>query len=206
MAGILFLAVLGGYIFVSILLVHGSVKVAKRAGRNPWLPGISVALFMYLLVFWDFIPVQVKHHNLCKEQGGFWIYKTPEEWFKENPDAIGKYWKNPEKFVPPEEIEGWSRSRLSDYIYFETRLDRNYAHAIRKYEERLVDARTGKILAHMIDFERGAGNPFLRTDSITDYKLWLGVGDNKCDSKREYKYNRELGNIFKKLYVIGGIK
>jgi len=206
MAGILFMGLLGGYIFVSILLVYGSVKVAQKAGRNPWIPGISVALFMYLLVFWDFIPVLVKHHNLCKEQGGYWIYKTPEEWFKENPDTIGKKWMNSKEFVPPEDVGGWSRTWLSDYIYSETRLDCNYAHAIRKYEYRMVDARTGEILARMVDFERGAGNPFLHADSITDYKLWLGMGDNQCDLVKKREFNLRITEIINKLCLIGGEK
>lgn len=206
MAGIVFMGLLGGYLFVSVMFVYAVIQVAKKAGHNPWFPGISVALFMYLLIFWDFIPVLVKHHNLCKEQGGYWIYKTPEEWFKENPDAIGKKWKAPKEYTYQEEAGGWSRTWLSNYIYSETHFNRNYAHAISKYEHRLVDARTGEILVRMVDFERGAGNPFLHADSMTDYKLWLRMGDNRCDSHKRREFNLKVNEIINKFRSIGDKK
>ena len=205
MAGILFLAVLGGYIFVLILLVYGSVKVAKKAGRNPWLPGISVALFMYLLIFWDFIPVLVKHHNLCKEQGGVWIYKSPEQWIKENPDAIGKRWAKPGESLRTEHIENGTRDWISDYVYYESYFENSYAHAIRKYESKVIDARTGEVLTRVVNFERGAGNFMLRTDSIVDYKLWLGAGNNNCGTT-DSEYLLKFVEISKRFNLLGEVK
>jgi hypothetical protein len=180
MIALVYLAVIGAYLIVSVLFVYGIVKFARRKGFKPWLLGVLAALVMYLLVFWDFIPVLIKHNNLCKEQGGFWIYKTPEQWFKENPDAIGKNWAKPGESLRSENIVGGTRYWDSDYIYSESFFDRNYAHAIRRFEERLFDARTGEVLARVVDFERGGGNPMLHADSIVDYKFWLGVGNNNC--------------------------
>lgn len=199
MAGLLVLAVIGAYLFVSILLIYGAAKVARNKGINPWLPGITAALIMYLLVFWDHVPVLIKHHNLCKEQSGFWIYKTPEQWFKENPGTIGKKWGDEWNDLRYENVNGISRSWLSDYVYLETSYNQKFAHAIRRYESRLIDARTHEVLAKMVNFERGGGNPMLRADSLTDYKFWLGMGNNNCSVNG-------FGKIVQKFKYIGRIE
>lgn len=192
MAGLLALTVFGAYIFISALLVYKTAKFAQKTGYNSWVLGAVIALIMYLLVFWDFIPVIVNHHNLCKKYGTFKIIKSPEDWFKENPDVIGKKWAAPGNFLKYENLGSVSREWLSDYIYSESYFEKNYAHAISKYEYKLIDARTGQLLAHMIDFERGGGNPFLRSESITDYKMWLSIGDNSCGKKRRDEFNKQV--------------
>jgi hypothetical protein len=206
MIGLVYLAVIGAYLVISVLFMLAVVKLARKKGFNPWLPGVVAALVMYLIVFWDFIPVLVTHNNLCKEQGGYWIYKTPEQWFKENPDAIGKKWAKPEKSLRSEEISGGTRYWYSDYVYKESYLDRNYAHAIRKHERRMVNARTGEILARMVDFERGGGNPMLHADSITDYKFWLGMGENECNPEGKNEFFRKVNEMLNAFYKIGGGK
>jgi len=40
---------------------------------------------MYNLVFWDLIPTLAMHKYYCANEAGFWVYKTPEQWVKENP-------------------------------------------------------------------------------------------------------------------------
>jgi hypothetical protein len=168
--------------------------------------GFIAALVMYNLVFWDFIPVLVNHNNLCKEQGGFWIYKTPEQWFKENPDAIGKKWAKPGESLRTEEIAEGTRHWMSDYIYSESFLDLKYAHAVSKYKYQLIDARTGEILLQMVDFERGESNFLLHADSVTDYKFWLGMGDNGCNTKMRIKFVNNVNEIINKYNKIGSGK
>lgn len=180
MIGLIVLFVFGVYLTVSALVIFWAARFAKKKGRSPWLGGILAALVMYNLVFWDFIPVLINHHRLCKEQGGFWVYKTPEQWFKENPDTIGKNWGDKWNALHYEYINGISRAWLSDRIYLDTYYNRNYAHGIRRSESRLVDAKTGEVLAHMIDFERGGGNFLVHAESFADYKFWLGMGKNTC--------------------------
>lgn len=180
MIAIIVFAAAALYLLVSVWVVYKVAKVARQEGINPWLPGIIAALVMYLLVFWDHIPVLVKHHNLCKEQGGFWIYKTPEQWFKENPEAVGKKWGDQWNESRYEVNKNVSRSWLSDYLYLETKVDPSHSHAIRRYESKIIDARNGEVLARMIDFERGGRNALLHADSTTDYKIWLGIGKNTC--------------------------
>ncbi len=205
MIGLFVLLAFCAYLTVSILVIIWAARFAKRKGRSPWLGGIIAALVMYNLVFWDFIPVLIHHHHLCKEQGGVWIYKTPEQWFKENPDAIGKKWAKPGESLRTEEIAGGTRHWDSNYIYSESFHDQNYAHAIRRFEERLVDARTGEVLAHVVDFERGGRNPMLNADSITDYKFWLGMGNNNCGAS-EAEYLLEYIKIARKFKMKGRVR
>lgn len=206
MIGLVVLLVFCAYLTVSILVIIWAARFAKKKGRSPWLGGILAILVMYNLVFWDYIPVLVNHHNLCKERGGFWIYKTPEQWFKENPDAIGKKWAKPGEILRTEKISGGTRYWRSDYIYSESFLDQSFAHAVSKYEYRLIDARTGETLAEMVDFKRGESNFLLHADSVTDYKFWLGMGENGCNSEKRNEFLKNIGEMVSKFYLTGGTR
>ena len=41
---------------------------------------------MYNLMFWGLIPTLAMHKYYCATHAGFWVYKTPEQWMKQNPD------------------------------------------------------------------------------------------------------------------------
>jgi len=85
MIGILFLMAFGIYLTVSVLLVIATARWARKNGRGVKRWGFAVAFFMYLLVFWDHIPTLLLYKHYCATKAGFWVYKTPEQWKKENP-------------------------------------------------------------------------------------------------------------------------
>lgn len=70
------------------LVVRFAVRWAKRRGRRGWVWGSAAALAMYHLMFWDLIPTLLIHRYYCATEAGFWVYKTPEEWVKENPGVL----------------------------------------------------------------------------------------------------------------------
>jgi hypothetical protein len=47
-----------------------------------------MALVMYHLVFWDWVPTVVAHQYYCATEAGFWVYKTVDEWKAENPGVM----------------------------------------------------------------------------------------------------------------------
>lgn len=201
------LFVLGVYFLLMFLCIRFARRWAGRQGRRPWLWGWLAALLIGLPVFWDWLPVVVMHKYYCATQGGFWIYKTPEQWFQENPEAKGKLWGDDyydwKDKHPPERIEGGQRHWISDYVISEWS-NKSVSHAIGSREMRLIDARTGEILGRMVNFYRGSQGQFaMGIHSFTDAKFWLGIGQRQCTVEAQ-KLNHEFGDFRKKFKHIGG--
>lgn len=178
------LFILGLYFLLMFLCIRFARRWAGRQGRRPWLWGWLAALLIGLPVFWDWIPVVVMHKYYCATQGGFWIYKTPEQWFQENPEAKGMLWGNDYYWSkdkhPPERIPGGERNWISDYVISEWSHE-DFAHAIGRREMKLTDARTGELLGRMVGFYRGTQGQFaMGIRSFTEAKFWLGIGRREC--------------------------
>ena len=81
---VLLVAILLGFV---IAILFG-VAYAKRHGKRAWLWAMLAFLVVFLPIFWDWIPTVVAHKYYCATEAGFWIYKTPEQWKKDNPQAM----------------------------------------------------------------------------------------------------------------------
>ncbi len=88
MLGLVVLFVIGLYLAISALVVWLAARWAKKRRRRGWVWGGIAAFAMYNLVFWDLIPTLVMHKYYCATEAGFWLYKTPEQWVKENPGVM----------------------------------------------------------------------------------------------------------------------
>ena len=86
MMGLMALGFFAVYLALSMWAVTATSGWAKANNRKPWLWGSLAAFVMYNLMFWDLIPTLVMHKYYCDTQAGFWVYKTPEQWVKENPN------------------------------------------------------------------------------------------------------------------------
>jgi hypothetical protein len=120
MLGLVVIAFIVAYLAISALAVWLAVRWAKRRNRRPWVWGGLAAFAMYNLVFWDWIPTLVMHKYYCSTQAGFWVYKTPEQWAKENPGVL-------------ETLKPWPRSRIygDDKVEFELN-----GGTVRQYNDR----------------------------------------------------------------------
>lgn len=88
MLGLVVIAFIAAYLAVSVLVVWLAVRWARRHNRRAWVWGGLAAFVMYNLMFWDWIPTVVMHRYYCSTEAGFWVYKTPEQWEKENPGVL----------------------------------------------------------------------------------------------------------------------
>ena len=88
MLGLVVLFIIGVYLAVSTLVVWLVARWAKKRGHRGWVWGGLAAFAMYNLVFWDLIPTLAMHKYYCATEAGFWVYKTPEQWAKENPGVM----------------------------------------------------------------------------------------------------------------------
>jgi len=86
--GLVILGALVIYGLVSIVVVLLAIRHAKKNGKSATRWGWGAALVMYLIPFWDWLRTVAMHQYNCATQSGFWVYKTPEQWMKENPGIM----------------------------------------------------------------------------------------------------------------------
>lgn len=179
------LPLLAIYFALSLWVMYRVLKWAAKNQRSGWW-GILALFVMYNLVFWDWIPTVVAHKYYCATEAGFWVYKTPEQWMKENPDLtiedlktygekryMGKeVWTFP--FLPFDNNPKRHATMINKRIY----LDGNYEKSIfgiipiSKHVSFIADAKNDEKLAQQVTFGSGYGNP-MTTGGLQGFKGWL---------------------------------
>jgi len=156
---------------------------------------------MFMLVFWDLIPTYAMYQYHCAQEGGFYIYTTPEQWASKNKNAVNKLHPIDGEYT---KHDGARRFMLNQRLAWEI-INTNYKFHIVGRKERIVDIKSGEVLAEKVDFntdilgvEKGTG-----ARGIYDYKGWLHVescprlfrkskwivdGGSFSSTKNKYKY------------------
>lgn len=173
MLGLTVLLAFLAYLAVSLGVIALAVRWAKKRNRKPWLWGGLAALVMYNLVFWDWIPTVVAHKYYCSTQAGFWVYKTPEEWKKENPGVVGTLTKA--------KVANWQHHK-SGYLAvlnerFQTEVDNERPVPFLSTTiatEKIVDRKTKAILAKHVRVGSGYGSIGVASDWRA-MKFWLSL-------------------------------
>jgi hypothetical protein len=158
--GLVMLGALALYFLVSISVVVVVARQARKRGRSAWRWGGLAALVMYLLVFWDYIPTVLAHRYYCEKEAGFWTYKTPDQWMKENPGVMETLVANKGWPSRHEERDGGrvkididlANERFNIVVVQKDVM--SFLPIIRRQEE-LLDLRTNEIMARYVDFSTG---------------------------------------------------
>ena len=164
--GLVILGALALYLLLSIAVVIGAIKYAKNNSKSAKRWGWSAVLVMYLIPFWDWIPTVAVHQYYCATEAGFWGYKTPEQWKKENPGVIltlsgaTSTQKNENGYQETHQIN----QRLKWVIALHSA---TIVLQVAKREEVIVDTANDRVLARFIDFSRG------NQRSTGAVKFWL---------------------------------
>ena len=192
MFGLAVILIMGVYLLISIAVVCGMVRTARKNGRNAKLLGWGAALVMYLIPFWDWLPTVAVHQYYCAKDAGFWVYKTPEQWEKENPGVMETLVVNKGE---PSSRQG-NMVNYSDTYFVNQRFNLIVKHNGQflfnrwQHERELVDTKTHEVLARYIDFSSSQEQ---RQAGWSGWKLWL---DNRnCNSGRDALIN------FRKFYL-----
>lgn len=175
MFGLVVVFFMGLYLLISLLVIFFSARTARKHGRRGWVWGLVSAFVMYNLVFWDWIPTVAMHKYYCATEAGYWVYKTPEEWAKENPGVL-------ETLVPHTgdaeyEFDGGKVSpRNERFGHFSKWATKTKAGiAITQRVEGTIDLETNKFLYKRIEFSSGP------TGTGVYWKSWLQT--NRCSEK-----------------------
>jgi hypothetical protein len=179
MLGLTVLLALGIYLTVSALVIWLVVRWAKKCGRRGWVWGGVAAFAMYNLVFWDWIPTVAMHKYYCSTEAGFWVYKTPEQWVKENPGVMETLRPYPRSKIYGNEkltfeFNGGTVTQYNERFGYWSKSSANlHGLLLDQHESGIIDAKTKALLVRYINFRsgpRGAG---------IIWKSWL---NRKCDA------------------------
>ncbi len=170
MIGLLYIAFFAVYLWLTVFLVKRVVRAAKKRSIAGWKWGVPMALVMYLLVFWDWVPTVVAHKHYCEEYGGFTIEKTLDEWISENPGIA-------EALIPIEGggnsflINGLKRHPLNQRFAWDVMYGEEQFGIFRR-EEHIVDIHTEEVLARYVNFSTRIDG-IIDAEEIRDFKVWM---------------------------------
>jgi len=162
------------YLVISVAIVTLAAKWAKRHKRSPWRWGGAAALGMYLLVFWDHIPTLILHKYYCATKAGFWVYKTPGQWKKENPGVAETLtWKElSDGYAKADGTHGfylnerfiWESRKIQDFSWFPVVI----------HDDLIIDKKNNEVLAKKVSVGAGYGSMGVGGDWRA-MKFWLSL-------------------------------
>ena len=170
MLGLMFIGALILYLLFSGLLAWLGARLARSRGMAGWKVGAPVFVAMLLLVFWDWLPMEVMFKHYCGKYAGFTQYKTLDEWKAENPG--GAETLAPIKNPPLVHDGDVDRYVLNQRFAWEMTYTPLYFN-IWKREERIVDTETGEVLARYIDFNTDIPSSVRGVKHPEAYKIWM---------------------------------
>ena len=194
--GLVILGALGLYLLISVGVVVWAARYARKNGKSAKRWGFGAALVMYLIPFWDWIPTVAMHQYYCATEAGFWVYKTPEQWKKENPGVMETLVANKGAPSRDEQFDD-GHKRTTTYLLNErfnwvvTQQDISNVLPIIRTEQLVTESKRNEVLARYIVF--ATGNSVKTTIGPPGpMKFWLhtsgcqNVGQNQ-DSLRDYR-------------------
>jgi len=190
MFGLIVLLLIAAYLTISVLVVKKTMRWARATGRSARRWGWVAGLAMYLPVFWDHIPTILLHQYLCATEQGFWVYKTVEEWQRENPGVAETLkWTNSAQSF---EKRGITRGYiLNQRFVWEVHVKQPIpVLRVRTTENRIVDRANGELMALFVSVGSGYGN--MATGGAGSWRFWLNM--SACDQSSEMfaRYRREI--------------
>jgi hypothetical protein len=175
--GLVIFAAIGLYLLISIAVVCGMVRTARKNGRNAKLLGWSAALMMYLIPFWDWLPTVATHQYYCATEAGFWMYKTLDQWKQENPGVMETLVAN-KGWPSKREVHEDGHEKIETLLFNERvnvkiiKRDVSLLLPIMRREEELIDIGKNEVLAKYVDF--ATGNSIKKTIGPPGpIKFWL---------------------------------
>ena len=169
------------YFVISFAIVRVAIGYAKKSGKSVKKWGWGAALVMYLIPFWDWIPTVATHQFYCAKDSGFWVYKTLDQWKAENPGVMETLIEpndSPEGASPNWPTENWAGKKIASInqrfgMVYKSHLSTPeegelFLHVWR-WQNELIDKKTGEVLARRVDFS--TGNGFIGGEP--ELKFWL---------------------------------
>ena len=148
------------------------IETKGWAGRKRYLGAAIGFLIVYLPVFWDWLPTVAVHQYYCATDSGFWVYKTLEQWKKENPGVMETLVANKDE---PSSRQG-DMVNYADTYFVNQRINWVVKHNGKllinrwRHERELIDIKSNEVLARYVDFSTSQEQ---RQAGWSGWKFWL---------------------------------
>ena len=171
MVALVILGIFLGYLAIAVLATVAAVRLAHAKGLSRgkrWLSGGAVALVFYLIPFWDWIPTVVAHKYYCATEAKFEVYKTVDQWKKENAEILPTLRYDPRvRFM---QVGDYERFPLNQRIASELKTTEVFL-SVKREDGRVIDTSNREVLARYVDFR--AGYAPLGVGGEGAWKFWL---------------------------------
>ena len=182
MFGIIYLGALLLYLLVALLLGWLAARIARNSGVAGWKAGVPVFMGIMLLVFWDWLPMEVMFQYDCSTRAGFTKYQTLDQWKAENPGVAATL--QPSKNLKSIQKGNRERYVLNQRFAWDIVRTAHWFH-IQEREERIVDTKTGEVLASYVDFNTDIPPIALGVKRPGAYKIWMMKRSCELDSAKQ---------------------
>ena len=187
MIGLVILIVGAIYLTLLVWVTRSAYRWAKAKGLSKakcWFAAAGGFLVVYLPVFWDHIPTVIAHQYYCGTEAGFWVYKTPEQWKKENPGVT-------ETLVATKGASSARQGDMQNYTdtYF---LNQRFNWIVKhngqlllnrwRHEQEIIDVKTQDVLAKYVDFST---SQIRRQADWSGWKVWIDSEHCRSGKKNE---------------------
>lgn len=194
MLGLAYIFIFLVYLLISVGVIAFVIRKAKERGIAGWKWGVPAAIVMYLIMFWDHIPTEIAHSYYCHKDARFKVYKTLEQWKKENPGVADtlKYQEFPDS-------EG-DRNRYIRHLNqrFNSIFTRTPVFlSVKRLRHQIIDTSNNEVIAEYVDYS--SGGSFHNANLLIDFKLWLA--NDTCE--KDMKENLSFYDIQSKVTNIG---
>ena len=135
---------------------------------------------MYLLVFWDWLPTIAVHQYYCSTEAGFWVYKTPEQWKKENPGVMETLVSN--KSRPPIQTPYGPAAILNQRFNYFFKYEGPLLFNRWRIETEIRDNKNGDVIAREIGFST---SQWRRQAGWSGWKFWLDCERCSIENHRD---------------------
>lgn len=168
------LTLMVAFLLVFTLAVAGTYQ-ATRKQKSGWKWPLGVAVVLYLAVFWDHIPTVLAHKYYCETEAGFWVYKTPEQWKKENPGVMETLIYN--KGMPHIRTPYGGATVLNQRFFHIFKYEGPLPFHRWSAKSEIRDSKNGEVIAREIDFSSSQER---RQAGWSGWKFWLD--NERCET------------------------
>jgi hypothetical protein len=184
------------YALISVVVVLLAIRHAQNSGRSATRWGWGVALVMYLIPFWDWLPTVAMHQYHCATEAGFRVYKTPEQWMKENPRVMDTLVAR--RITVPDRTKRLDEDNWTSIFALNERFEKRFEHRgplflhLWRTEAALADGASGEVLVRSVDFytaQTRAGGGW------RGWKFWLAIDHCPTHEEDSKNFGAYLGKI-----------
>lgn len=199
MLGLLFILAGLVYLGISILAVFLAGRFARKHEIAGWKLGVPTGLIMFLFLFWDYVPTVVAYKYYCDNEAEFTVYKTLEQWEKENPNAAATLSNT--QSLSSIRVDGKIVHRLNSRFHSVFELKRVFL-SVKRIHNYVLDVQKNEVLAQYVDFSSGRGSGGVSITSLQDVKFWLS--NSSCD--KEMIHRKQFGEFVNSLERLPGLE